>query len=242
MSDRDQPGGSGDALDPEQLLSAWTLGLLEPGSAAVVERAVRSTPSLRHRAGRVAALAAMASFTTTTHEDAEPMPQIELRLVQRARDARPPAARPRPGAGLLVRGFPWLAALAVAALVVILGWLAFQPEEPISGRAIPLTEDGAAGVLLPRYEARGFALVFWGLPELNDLETWQLWYVRVSGAVEPGPEFEADADGRAAIALDPNELETDDPLIGFAVSRDVPEQRTRQTASREDILYQFPSR
>ncbi len=229
-------------LDPERLLSAWALGLLDSDAAAAVERAVRSTPALRRRARRLAATAAAASVTTTPHEDESAMPQIELRLVQRARDARPPAVRVRPAARALVRVVPWLAALGVIALVVIFGWLAFQPQDPISGRAVALSEDGATGVLLPRYEARGFALVFWGLPELEADESWQLWYVRESGAVEPGPAIERDDEGRAAITLNPNELETDDPLIGFAVSRDVPARRSGETPSRDDILYQFPSR
>ena len=242
MSDHPDPSDSDDQLDPEQLLSAWALGLLESDAAAAIEREVRSTPAMRRRARRLAATAAVVSATTTPYEDDPSMPQIELRLVQRARDARPPAIRPRPYARALVRVSPWLLALSVMALVVSFGWLAFQPDEPISGRAIPLADDGAIGVLLPRYESRGFALVFWGLPELAANETWQLWYVRESGAVEPGPLFAADADGRAAVALDPNELETDDPLLGFAVSRDDPGQRAGATASRDDILYQFPSR
>ena len=242
MTSPSEPGSAERTPDADELLPAYVLGLLEDERASSVDSVVRSTPALRRRARTLAAAATAVSLAATPLEDEGAQPQVELRLIQRARDARPPAVRPRRSARAVIRVFPWLVALGLIALLAVFGWLAFQPEDPISGRAIPLTEDGATGVLLPRYESRGFALVFWGLHEAANNETWQLWYVRVSGAVEPGPSFIPDADGRVALALDPNALETDDPLIGFAVSLDVPHQRSGATPLRDAILYQFPSR
>ena len=242
MTNSSEPGSPERTPDADQLLPAYVLGLLDDQQASSVDRAVRSTPALRRRARTLAAAATAVSLAAAPLEHDGPQPQIELRLIQRARDARPPAVRPRRTARAIIRVFPWLVALGLIALLVGFGWLAFQPEDPISGRAIPLAEDGATGVLLPHYESRGFALVFWGLPEAANNQTWQIWYVRLSGAVEAGPSFIPDADGRVAIALDPNELETDDPLIGFAVSLDAPHRRSGATPSRDAILYQFPSR
>lgn len=136
----------------------------------------------------------------------------------------------------------WLLLAGLVAVAAIFGYLAFRDEDPISGRAVPLTEDGITGVLLPGYEERLFALIFWGLPQLEADEVWQLWLVRESGAVEPGHFFTRDAEGRAAVAVNPNDLESQDVLIGFAVSRDDPSQRSDGTPSSDDIPYQFPRR
>ena len=128
------------------------------------------------------------------------------------------------------RGAIWLALAGLVAVAVIFGVLAFRADDPISGRAVALTEDGVTGVLLPRYEDRLFALIFWGLPQLQAGESWQLWLVRESGAVEPGPIFARDQEGRAAVSINPNDLESDDALIGFAVSRDDPTRRVGRDA------------
>lgn len=223
----------------EPPLAAYFLGLLERDERVEVERLLRSDAALRRRC--VAWPNAMAAITCASlvidHSAVEA--RLEQRLIQRARIERPPALRARRPLHVAQRSAIWLALAALVAVAAVFGVLAFRADDPISGRAVALTEDGATGVLLPRYEERLFALIFWGLPQLEPGDTWQLWLVRASGAVEPGPTFARDAEGRAAVSINPNDLESDDELIGFAVSRDNPADRTDDTPSSEDILYQF---
>ena len=232
MAAREEP-------DTERSLAAFCLGLLDGDERSGVERAVRSDPDLRRRSAAwptaIAAITCAALVVEGTGAEA----RLEQRLIQRARIERPPKVRaPRVlrAAGRNMTRLLLIAAIAAAALF---GYLAFRPDEPISGRALALSGDGVTGVLLPKYEDRLFALVFWGLPELGPTERWQLWLVRESGAVEPGPFLIRDDEGRATVSIDPNLLETDDALIGFAVSRDDPSERVDGKPSANNIHYQF---
>ncbi len=225
--------------DDEAPIAAFFFGLLDDPERDAIALSLRSDATRRERYAAwptaLAAITMAALDVDTSHPDSP----REQRLIQRARVARSPAARSRQGLRAARRGAVWLALVGLIAIAVVFGVLAFRADEPISGRAVALDDSGAAGVLLPNYESRLFALVFWGLPQLGDSETWQLWLVRASGAVEPGPQFTTGADGRAAVAVNPNQLESDDALIGFAVSRDDPSRRSGETASAADILYQF---
>ena len=191
-------------------------------------------------AQRLAAAAAALALIPNPTDAAAHSIGLEHRVIARAREARPPALRRRlrPSAARRIA----LALLLVGALTAagVFAWLAFQPRDPINGQAVALSGDGQTGVLLPRYEQRPFALVFWGLPQPDDGEVWQLWLVRESGEVAPGPSFAPDGEGRAAVAINPNTLETGDPPIGFAVSLDNPSERAGETPPREAIRYQFP--
>ena len=191
-------------------------------------------------AQRLAAAAAALALIPNPTDAAAHSIGLEHRVIARAREARPPALRRRlrPSTARRIA----LALLLVGALTAagVFAWLAFEPRDPINGKAVALSGDGQIGVLLPRYEQRPFALVFWGLPEPENGQVWQIWLVRESGEVAPGPSFAPDSEGRAALAINPNTLETDDPPIGFAVSLDNPAQRAGETPPREAIRYQFP--
>lgn len=221
---------------------AYYLGLLEEEQRDAVERLVRSDPRLRGQCASWPNAAAAVTCGTLIIDSGNVEGRLEQRLIQRARIERPPTVRSPRTLQVARRGLVWLLLAGLVAVAVIFGVLAFRADEPISGRAIALNADGTTGVLLPSYEERLFALIFWGLPELRFNETWQLWLVRESGSVEPGPMFSRDNDGRAAVTIDPNTLESEDDLIGFVVSRDDPSRRQDGTPSSEDILYQFPRR
>ena len=189
---------------------------------------------------RLAAAAAALALIPNPTDAAAHSIGLEHRVVARARDIRPPALRRRlrPSTARRIA----FALLLVGALTAagVFAWLAFEPRDPINGQAVALSGDGQTGVLLPRYEQRPFALVFWGLPESDDGQVWQLWLVRESGKVTPGPTLSPDEEGRAAVAINPNAIESEDAPIGFAVSLDIPSERSTETADREAIRYQFP--
>jgi len=228
-----------EAPTAEQLLAAFYLGLLDGEEQARVERAVRADSSLRRRSSAWPNAVAAITCASLVIDQDNVEARLEQRLIQRARIERPPTIRSRRALQAARRGVIWLVFIGLIAVTAIFGYFAFRGEEPISGRAVALTEDGATGVLLPQYEERLFALIFWGLPQLEPGQTWQLWLVRESGAVEPGPSFTRDDEGRAAVSINPNALESDDALIGFAVSADDPAERSQGTPSSDDILYQF---
>ncbi len=225
-----------------QSTAAYYLGLLGDTERDAVERLVRSDPRVRSRCVSWPNAAAAITCGALIVDDATVEARLEQRLIQRARLARPPSVRSPRTLQAARRGTLWIVLVGLVALAVISGVLAFRADEPISGHAVALNADGTTGVLLPKFEERLFALIFWGLPELGLDETWQIWLVRESGAVEPGPTFLRDADGRAAVTIDPNTLESDDELIGFVVSRDDPSRRQDGTPSSDDILYQFSRR
>lgn len=228
--------------EQEQPLAAYYLGLLEGEEHLGAERAIRSDAALRARCiawPNVIAAITMGALIFDRHRVEG---RMEQRLIQRARLERPAKVHSYRALRVARRGLVWVTLAGLIALAAVFGYLAFSPDEPISGRAVALTENGATGVLLPRYEERLFALIFWGLPPLQADDTWQVWLVRESGAVEPGPMFSEDGDGRAAVTIDPNLIEISDELIGFAVSRDNPAERSDGTPSADDILYQFPRR
>ena len=225
--------------DNDQELSDFFLGLSTAETRDEVAQRIRTDPELQQRtaiwpsAAAAIPIAAMAIDATEVHA------QLEQRIIQRARIARPPVVRAHRGLQRARRGFVWVLLAAAVATATLFGLIAFRPDEPIGGHAVALSDDGRAGVLLPRYEDRLFALVFWGLPELDGGERWQLWLVRESGTVEAGPIFDGDAEGRAAVYINPNLLESADPVFGFTVSRDDPANREAETPSSDDILYQF---
>lgn len=188
---------------------------------------------------RLAAAAAALSLIPNPIDAAGHSTGLEHRIIARAREVRPPVVRRRLRPSTARRIIFTLLLVGALAAAGVFAWLAFAPRDPISGQAVALSDDGAAGVLLPRYEQRPFALVFWGLPEPGEGEVWQLWLVRESGAVTAGPAFTPNEEGRAAVPLNPNTLESDDAPIGFAVSLDDPKQRTGETPAREAIRYQF---
>jgi len=220
-------------------LAAFYLGLLEGAEQEMVQRAVRTDPAIRRRCAHWPTVVAAITCASLVIDRSSVEARLEQRLIQRARLERPPQVRSRRTLRRAGRSSVWLLLAGLVTVAALFGYLAFRADDPISGQAVALTDDGVTGVLLPRYEERLFALIFWGLPQLGAGERWQLWLVRESGAVEPGPIFERDAEGRAAVSVNPNELESDDALIGFAVSRDNPNERTDGTPSSEDILYQF---
>ncbi|MDE2966497.1 MAG: hypothetical protein OXS30_03260 [Chloroflexota bacterium] len=223
-------------------LAAYYLGLLEGEERETVERSIRSDPDLRARCAAWPAAVAAITCASLVIDHMNVEARLEQRLIQRARIERPPAVHSHRRLRAARRGAIPMLLAGLIVIAAIFGYLAFRADDPISGRAVALTEDGVTGVLLPRYEERLFALIFWGLPELEAGETWQLWLVRESGAVEPGPFFARDDEGRAAVSVNPNVLESDDALIGFAVSRDDPAGRSEGTPSSADVLYQFSRR
>ena len=216
-------------MSSDPRLGPAVLGLISP------EQSLVDDPE----AGRLAAAAAALALIPTSDDAARYPAGLEHRIVSRARAAR--AARRRARIGPSTARRIVFAALLIAALAAagVFAWLAFQPDDRISGSAVALSDDGQTGVLLPRYEERPFALVFWGLPEPGDGEAWQLWLVRQGGDVSPGPVFAPDDEGRAAIVINPNTLESGVPPIGFALSLDNPAGRTAETPARQDIRYQF---
>ena len=224
----------------EPPLAAYYLGLLGDDERDEVERSLRDQPDLQQRVAIWPNALAAVTCAALVIEDLNTESRLEQRLVQRARTARPPAVRSRRLLRTAARGTLWMILAAAIAVSVVFGYLAFRADDPISGRPIALTDDGATGVLLPTYNDQLFALIFWGLPTLEAGQTWQLWLVRASGAVEPGATFTGDDEGRAAVSFNPRVLESSDPLIGFAVSQDNPSERSDDRPSSDDILYQFP--
>ena len=216
------------SADPE--LGAIILGLAEPGKAKLDDE----------RARRQAAAAVALALLPEPTAAAANATGLEHRIISRAREARAPALRRRLRPNTARRIALLLLVAGALTAAAVFAWLAFEPRDPISGQALPLSEDGRTGVLLPRYEQRSFALIFWGLPEPQDDEVWQLWLVRESGNVTPGPTFTPNNEGRAAVPLNPNTLESQDAPIGFAVSLDIPANRDTETPDREAIRYQFP--
>ena len=206
------------------------LGLADPPRGAAQDSAAQ----------RLAAAATSLALVPLRTEEHRLSTGLEHRIVARAREQRTPKRRRiLLRRSVAIRIFISLVLAAAIALAALFGWLAFRPADSISGRAVALSEDRATGVLLPNYEQRPFALVFWGLPDADAREVWQLWWVRASGDVTPGPTFEPDDEGRAAVAINPNTLETGDTLIGFVVSLDIPAERSTETPAREDVRYQF---
>lgn len=206
------------------------LGLAEPPDGAADDA----------EAQRLAGAAAALALTPNPSAPAALSAGLENRIVAHARSLRPPAPprlRIRPARA---RGVVYAALLSAAvAAAAVFGWLAFAPQDPISGQAVALSEDRATGVLLPRFEERPFALVFWGLPEAETEQVWQLWLIREDGEISAGPTFRPNGEGRAAVPINPNTLENGGPPIGFAISLDIPQERSGDTPQRADIRYQF---
>ena len=206
------------------------LGLADPPRGAAQDSAAQ----------RLAAAATSLALVPLRTDEHRLSTGLEHRIVARAREQRTPKRRRiLLRRSVAIRIFVSVVLASAIALAALFGWLAFRPADSISGRAVALSEDRATGVLLPNYEQRPFALVFWGLPDADAREVWQLWWVRASGDVTPGPTFEPDDEGRAAVAINPNTLETGDTLIGFVVSLDIPAERSTETPAREDVRYQF---
>ena len=217
-------------MSADAQLGPAILGLADPPRGAAQDPAAR----------RLAAAASSLALVPLRTEEHRLSTGLEHRIVARAREQRTPKRRRiLLRRSVAIRIFISLVLAAAIALAAVFGWLAFRPADSISGRAVALSEDRATGVLLPNYEQRPFALVFWGLPDADANEVWQLWWVRASGDVTPGPTFEPDHEGRAAVAINPNTLETSDALIGFVVSLDIPAERSTETPAREDVRYQF---
>ncbi len=224
----------------EAKLGFFAFGLLDDLEQRRIAQQIRRDDTLSRRLSAWPTAAAAVTLSTLEIAPSAVEPRLEQRLIQRARLARPPTVHTRQTLQIVRRGLIWFALAALAAVAVIFGLLAFRPDDPIDGRAVALSDDGRTGVLLPHYENQLFALVFWGLPEPSANDAWQLWLVRESGAVEAGPLIERSADGRAAVTVNPILLDSDDPAIGFAVSRDDPAQRPADPPSSDDIIYQFP--
>ena len=217
-------------MSADAQLGPAILGLADPPRGAAQDLATR----------RLAAAASSLALVPLPTDEHRLSTGLEHRIVARAREQRTPRRRRiLLRRSVAIRIFTSLVLAAAIALAAVFGWLAFRPADSISGRAVALSEDRATGVLLPNYEQRPFALVFWGLPAADAAEVWQLWWVRASGDVTPGPTFEPDDEGRAAVAINPNTLETSDALIGFVVSLDIPAERSTETPAREDVRYQF---
>ena len=228
-------GGAADDGD----LSGFFLGLTVSVDQDRAVREIRSDRSLAERTSAWPTAIAAITPAALAIERGPPSARMEQRLIQRARITRPPIVRERRLLQTAQRTLIWVALVGLIALAAVFGSIAFSPDDPISGGAVALSEDGRTGVLLPHYEQRLFALVFWGLPEPAGGEQWQLWLVRESGVVEPGPALERSDEGRAAVTVDPNVLDAADRVIGFAVSLDDPASREAGTASSDDIVYQF---
>ena len=230
-----------DPTPTEPELALFCLGLMSDDELTRFRRQLRSNPALRRRASiGLSRATALTLAVTTGSEPAES--RLEQRLIQQARQERPPRVRSFRALRVVRRGLLPLLVIALVSLVALFGYLAFRPPDPIDGVAIALSDDGVTGVLLPQYESQLFALAFWGLPEAQPDQRWQLWIVRESGAIEPGPFFERDDEARAVVSINPNRLTSDDALIGFAISLDDPTQRVAGTPSSDRILYQFASR
>ena len=119
-------------------------------------------------AGRLAACAAI-SRDEALRAEAEPPAGLEHALISRIRSTEGLKSVPAP---LESPRRPWrqralLAAAALAAACAIAAAAAgityFATDGPIDGSALALTPDGATGVILPRWDERPAALVFWGL-------------------------------------------------------------------------------
>ena len=217
-------------MSADAKLGPAILGLADPPDGAARDPAAQ----------RLAAAATSLALVPLRTDEHRLSTGLEHRIIARAREQRTPRRRRiLLRRSVAIRIFTSLVLAAAIALAAVFGWLAFRPADSISGRAVALSEDRATGVLLPNYEQRPFALVFWGLPAADAAEVWQLWWVRAGGDVTPGPTFEPDHEGRAAVAINPNTLETGDALIGFVVSLDIPAERSTETPARDDVRYQF---
>ena len=220
-------------------LATAYLRLLDSEDRDDLVDAIRTDAAAQRRCAYWPTAAAAMTGASLVIDEAIPIGRVEQRLIQRARFERPPKVRSRRALRAATRSTIWLVVIGLVAVAAVFAYVAFRTDDPISGLAISLSEDGSTGVLLPNYKGQLFALAFWGLPQLEPSETWQVWFVRDSGSVEPGPTFTTDPDGRASVTIDPNDLEHDDTLIGFAISRDSPGQRVNDTPSSDDILYEF---
>ena len=195
-------------------------------------------------AARLAACTAI-SREEALRAEAVPPAGLEQALISRIRSTEglksvpAPLERPRRPwrQRALLAAASLAAACAIAATTAGITYLA--TDGPIDGRAIALTSDGATGVILPRWDERPAALIFWGLAAPAENERWQLWSVRASGALLAGPFLSPNADGRAAIPLDPDPQAEADPIAGYALTLDDPSARINDTPSRDSVRYQF---
>ena len=225
---REESGEADDALDALCRAAGISAGPSSGGRAAA----------------RLAACAAI-SREEALRAEAAPPPGLEHALISRIRSTEGLKSVPAP---LDQPRRPWrrralLAASALAAACAIAAAAAgityLATDGPIDGSALALTADGATGVILPRWDERPAALVFWGLAAPADGERWQLWSVRASGALLAGPFLSPNDDGRAAIPLDPDPQAQADPVVGYALTLDDPTARIGDTPSRDAVRHQF---
>lgn len=245
-------------ISPERLGDALA-GLGAEGRAAIERARLRGEQSREgedalERVCREAGIAGprraarLAAWTAITRLEAEQagatVPAgFEHGLISRVRGSGGLRVRALAGAGREKRGRLRLMAVALAAACAIAAAAAgityFATDGPIDGRAVALTADGATGVILPRWEERPAALVFWGLAAAEEGERWQLWSVRASGALAAGPFLSPNAEGRAAIPLDLDPQAEADPIAGYALTLDDPSARVGDAPSRDAVRYQF---
>ncbi len=230
------PGARG-AID-----RAWLRGDESRAAEDALDRLCRDAGIAGPRPlARLAALAAI-SRIEAERANAEVPAGFEHGLISRIRGSeglRAPAATVaalrRRRARLVLAGI--VAACIIAAAAGAIAYVA--TDGPVGGRAIALVEDGATGVILPRWDGRPAALIFWGLPAAADGERWQLWSVRESGALVAGPYISPNAEGRAAVPLDLDPAAESDPIAGYALTLDNPDSRGGGAPARAAVKHQF---
>lgn len=233
------------ALGPEArgaIDRAWLRGDASRAAEDALDRLCRDAGIAGPRPlARLAALAAI-SRIEAERADAGVPAGFEHNLISRIRDSGGLRARAatvdaprRRRARLVLAGIAAACVIAAAA-----GGIAYVATDgPVGGRAIALVEDGATGVILPRWDGRPAALIFWGLPAAADGEQWQLWSVRESGALVAGPFISPSAEGRAAVPLDLDPAAEADPIAGYALTLDDPDSRGGGPPARAAVKHQF---
>ena len=229
-----------------ELLPAYALGAVSTEEAAEVEALLNDWPAGR---GELAELLAATEALALIPEQAPVLPLgLEGRIISRAREERRPTRakmrakvlprRRLPPPRLGARFLPHALAAALAVVAVVFGWMAFDDSEPAPpGQAVYFVEDRSQGVYVSTFVGRPFSLAFWGLAAPAEGERYQLWTVREGEqALVPGPFFEPDETGRAALPISP---ETAQSLVGFVVTRDDPADRTSAVPLRDAVVYNF---
>lgn len=191
---------------------------------------------------RLAASVALAAVDAE-RAGAEAQPGLEHNVVSRARrDGSVRAARPlrdpfRGRERLKLAAAALIAGAVIAAIATSIAYVATRG--PVDGEALPLNDDGTVGVIIPRWESRPAALVFWGLPAPEPPLAWQLWSVRASGALVAGPLIQPNRTGRAAVPLDLDPRTLEDPIVGYALTLDDPSAREDSAPPRSAVRHQF---
>ncbi len=202
-----------------ELIPAYALGALDADETAVVTQHLESCALCQ---AELEAFTAVVDTLPLAAADNDPTPQLKEQLLARVQKTAP---RQKPSIIQTVRtyfaGLRWQPALALAALVVLVGaWFFWQQSRPAVLETVPLTATNVApdaeGTLTIAGNGRHATLTVTGLPALPPDQQYQLWLIqdgqRVSGAV-----FSVNEAGQAEVSVDSERPLTEYSAFGITI-------------------------